>query len=398
MNICIVSREYPPETMWGGIGTFTWNLAHGLKEIGHQVDVVCLTLGAEQTLDDDGITVHRVRSAKIPFSNKTWWDFTRFALTPFALTWSYRVMKKVSTLHATKKFNAIDFPEHIGEGFFSVLLQKWPSFVRLYTPLSLIGELGLQRSTSALDYFCIKLMEKSSIQRARGVNSPSRNLANLVSHRFHCQRPISIIYNPIDTVQFSPTAVRHSSSHIEVLFAGRLEDRKGVHILAKTIPTVVKAVPQVRFTLLGRDCAGPSGAGSMKAFITKELQHAGVLDHVRFIDPVPYTELVSCYRAADLVVVPSLYDNSPYTCLEALACGVPVVGTTAGGMPEYISHGVNGLVVPPAAPEPLAQALITLATDADLRAAYGLDAREKTLQTFARTVIAAEMSAFYQKP
>lgn len=397
MNICIVSREYPPETMWGGIGTFTWNLAHGLKEIGHQVDVVCLTLGAEQVLDDDGITVHRVPSVKIPFSDRTWWDFTRYALTPFALTWSYRVMKKVTELHAVKKFEAIDFPEHIGEGFCSMLLRDWPAFVRLYTPLSLIGELGLRRSTSILDYFCIKLLEKSSIHRARGVNSPSSNLAGLVSRRFRYRRPISIIYNPIDTEKFSPGPARPSSPHVEVLFVGRLEDRKGVHILARAIPAVVRAVPQVRFTLLGRDCSDPAGHGSMKAHLINELQSAGVLDYVRFADPVPYTELVNCYRAADLMVVPSLYDNSPYTCLEALACGVPVVGTTAGGMPEYISHGVNGLVVPPADPELLAEALISLAADAGLRAQYSRSAREATLHTFARTIIAAKMVAFYQQ-
>ena len=399
MKICIVSREYPPETLWGGIGTFTYNLAHGLKNIGHDVDVVSFTLGQDALQYDDGITIHRISSPKIPFSKITWWSFSKYSLFPFSLLYSYKIMKKIDSLYEGRRYDAIDFPEHIGEGFFSILFQRWPSLVRLYTPLSLIGELGLRRSTNYFDYFLFGIMEKVSIKKATIVNSPSRNLAALVADKFKFDGEISIVYNPIDTDKFAPKKEYHQpdSKTVKVLFVGRLEDRKGAHILAHTIPKIIGAGKQVQFTLLGRDCYGVDGVSSMKDYISDILSREGGLDNVRFLDPVPYHLLVEQYLAADIMVVPSLYDNSPYTCLEAMSCGLPVVGTSAGGMPEYIDNGISGIIVPPGDPDALSKAIIELVDDAEKRKNIGSAARSKALSVFKREVIAKEITKLYSR-
>lgn len=399
MKICIVSREYPPETLWGGIGTFTYNLAHGLKNIGHDVDVICFTLAQDAIQDDEGITIYRISSPKMPFSKKTWWDFGKYSLFPFALFYSYKIMKKIDSLYEERRYDVIDFPEHIGEGFFSILFKRWPSLVRLYTPLSLIGELGLKKSTNFIDYFLFGIMEKYSIKKATIVNSPSRNLAALVADKFKFKGEISILYNPIDTDKFAPKK-EHSqpdSKTVNVLFAGRLEDRKGAHILARAIPKVIGAGKQVQFTLLGRDCDGVNGVSSMKDYIVSVLSREGGLDNVQFIDPVPYHLLVEQYLAADIMVVPSLYDNSPYTCLEAMSCGVPVIGTSAGGMPEYIDDGISGIIVPPNDAEALARAIVELVDDPEKRKDYGTAARNKTLSSFKREIVAKEITKLYSR-
>jgi glycosyltransferase involved in cell wall biosynthesis len=397
LKICIVSREYPPETLWGGIGTFTYNLAHGLKNIGHEVDIVCLTLANESRQEDEGITVHRISSPKIPFTNKTWWDFARHSLFPFSLLYSYKVMKKIEALSKAQHYDAIDFPEHIGEGFFSILCHRWPSFVRLYTPLSLIGELGLRRSTNYLDYFLFGLIEKYSIMKSTIVNSPSRNLANLVADKFKYKRDIHIIHNPIDTDKFAPQKNRRNRTHgvVNVLFTGRLEDRKGAHVLAHAIPLVLKSLTAIQFTFLGSDCPGIDGVPSMKNYIIGMLQEKGGLKNIIFHAPVPYNELADYYCAADIMVVPSLYDNSPYTCLEAMSCGIPVIGTSAGGMPEYIDNGICGIIVPPNDSESLARAILELALDKKKRIRYGLAARHKVLTVFKREIIAEKITKLY---
>ena len=398
LKICIVSREYPPETLWGGIGTFTYNLAHGLKNIGHDVDVVCLTLGSELRQDDEGVSVYRISSPKIPFVNKTWWDFAKYSLFPFSFLYSYKVMKKIECLNKEKHYDAVDFPEHIGEGFFSILFQRWPSLVRLYTPLSLIGELGLRRSTNYLDYFLFGLIEKYSIKKSTIVNSPSRNLANLVADKFKFTGDIQIIYNPIDTDKFAPSKnpLDDNRKTINILFVGRLEDRKGAHVLAHAIPLVVKSHASVQFTLLGSDCPGIDGEPSMKNYIIDVLREKGGLNNTTFHAPVPYHELVDYYCAADIMVVPSLYDNSPYTCLEAMSCGVPVIGTSAGGMPEYIDNGKCGIVVPPNDSESLARAILELTSDQRKRIQYGLAARHKVLTVFKQEIIAQKITKLYR--
>ena len=397
LRICIVSREYPPETLWGGIGTFTYNLAHGLKNIGHEIDVVCFTLGNESQQDDEGIAVHRISSPRIPFTKKTWWDFAKYALFPFSLLYSYKVMKKIESLSQEKQYDAVDFPEHIGEGFFSVFFHRWPSLVRLYTPLSIIGALGLRRSTNFVDYFLFGLLEKFSIEKSTIVNSPSKNLANLVSDKFNFKGDIRIIYNPIDTDKFSPctNSIDKNRETVKVLFVGRLEDRKGAHILARAIPFVVKSNASVHFTMLGSDCPGIDGVSSMKDYITDLLRDSGCLDRIAFHAPVPYHELVEHYRNADIMVVPSLYDNSPYTCLEAMSCGIPVIGTSAGGMPEYIDNGKCGIIVPPGDADCLAKAILELSIDHGKRVEYGAQARKKVLSVFNREVVAGQMTLLY---
>lgn len=397
LKICIVSREYPPETLWGGIGTFTYNLAHGLKNIGHDMDVVCLTLGNELRQDDEGVSVYRISSPKIPFVNKTWWDFTKYSLFPFSFLYSYKVMKKIECLNKEKHYDAVDFPEHIGEGFFSILFRRWPSLVRLYTPLSLIGELGLRRSTNYLDYFLVGLIEKYSIKKSTFVNSPSRNLADLVADKFKFNGDIRIIYNPIDTDRFAPPkdSLNKNREKIKVLFVGRLEDRKGAHVLAHAIPLVVKSHASVQFTFLGSDCPGINGEPSMKNYIINLLQDRGALNNVTFHAPVPYHELAAHYCEADIMVVPSLYDNSPYTCLEAMSCGVPVIGTSAGGMPEYVDHGKCGIIIPPNDSESLAKAILELSLDQGKRNRYGQAARQKVLTVFKREIIAKNITELY---
>jgi glycosyltransferase involved in cell wall biosynthesis len=397
LNICIVSREYPPETLWGGIGTFTYNLAHGLNNIGHKVHVVAFTLGEDSSSDDNGIDIHRISSPKSPFKGKTLWDHVPTALSPFAFFYSHKIQKKIESLHKDKKFDVIDFPEHIGEGFFSIRKKLLPSLVRLYTPLSLIGLLGLQRTTNWFDYYLFGLMEKSSIRRATVVNSPSKALAELVKKEFRVKSEIEIIYNPINTDLFAPKSniIKQASDVVKVLFVGELTDRKGLHVLARAIPIVTKKVEKVRFTILGNDREGVEGFKSMKEFMLCIFNREGVTGQVEFIGRVPYERLPDIYNGADISVVPSLYDNSPYTCLEALSCGLPVVGTSAGGMPEYIDNGENGLIVPPNNPNALAEALIELSLDAEKRKLYSNNARKKAVSVFKREEVAKKITALY---
>ncbi len=397
LNICIVSREYPPETLWGGIGTFTYNLAHGLNSIGHNVDIVAFTPGQESHSDDEGISVYRISSPRLPLDKRTLWEYCVIALFPFAFFYSLKIKKKIEELDATRHYDVIDFPEHIGEGFFTVRANKYPSFVRLYTPLSLIGKLGLHRVSNVLDYYLLGLIEKSSIKRATVVNSPSNNLAQFVKKEFRVERNIELIYNPIDTDRFSPkpTAEESTDEILKVLFVARLLDRKGAHILARAVPKVVEKVKNVKFIIIGNDDRGVEGFKSMKEFMLHVFKENDVMEFVEFIDWVPYDKLEEVYRGADISILPALYDNSPYTCLEAMSCGVPVIATTAGGMPEYVDDGKNGIIIAPNDVDALAEALKELLSDAKKRRDYGIKAREKAVREFKREVVAKKITRLY---
>jgi len=121
----------------------------------------------------------------------------------------------------------------------------------------------------------------------------------------------------------------------------------------------------------------------------------GVQEKVMLKAPVPYDDLPKIYNNADILVVPSLYDNSPYTCLEAMSCGVPVVGTSAGGMPEYIDDGQNGLIIPPEDVDALVAAVVRLAEDKDRLVEFGESAREKAVREFEREAVAEKITKLY---
>ena len=105
--------------------------------------------------------------------------------------------------------------------------------------------------------------------------------------------------------------------------------------------------------------------------------------------------MASLYAAADVFVAPSLEDNLPNTVIESMAAGTPVVAYAAGGIPEIIDHGVNGLTAPTGEPARLADALRTMVSDTALRAELGLRAREKVLRVFTRELAAEAYSELY---
>jgi hypothetical protein len=131
--------------------------------------------------------------------------------------------------------------------------------------------------------------------------------------------------------------------------------------------------------------------------LKKSLTAAKVLKNVTFTGRVPLQELPTYYRDADICVVPSAYDNSPYSCLEAMSCGTPVIASDAGGAKEYLEHGVSGLVVPAKNAKALAQSIISLLKDEELRHRLGANARERVLKKFQRNTIAQDTVELYRE-
>jgi glycosyltransferase involved in cell wall biosynthesis len=117
---------------------------------------------------------------------------------------------------------------------------------------------------------------------------------------------------------------------------------------------------------------------------------------VEFTGPVDRDRLPALYASAAVCLIPSLYENFPYTCLEAMACGCAVVASAVGGIPEIITDQVDGLLVPPACPEALAAAVSRLLSDPPLRRQLGAQARSNVCNRFSRRVICAETVRAYQ--
>ena len=97
------------------------------------------------------------------------------------------------------------------------------------------------------------------------------------------------------------------------------------------------------------------------------------------------------------LLAPSRYESFGLVFVEAMAFAKPVIGCAAGGVPEVVADGENGLLVPPDDPAVLADAIERLVADESLRNRLGLRSRERYLSQFTQTVMASQIEAFYQR-
>jgi glycosyltransferase involved in cell wall biosynthesis len=151
-----------------------------------------------------------------------------------------------------------------------------------------------------------------------------------------------------------------------VLYAGKLSAGKGTPVLLEALDRIAAAVPGARFVLAGK--------GGMPIPARPDLHVLGVL---------PQTELFALYRAADVVVVPSVWPEPlSRVLLEAMRIGRPVVATAVGGTPDAVEHGATGLLVPRQDAEALAKAVIELLLDPERRERMGRAAAERARRAF----------------
>jgi D-inositol-3-phosphate glycosyltransferase len=151
---------------------------------------------------------------------------------------------------------------------------------------------------------------------------------------------------------------------------GRLDPQKGQEEFLRSLPLVLKEHSDVFYVILGEETRGEEGFRRRLVNLSYEL---GVQERVRFL---PFTENVPEFMAAiDVFVMPSYSETFGLVLIEAMAMGKPVVATGAGGVPEIVEDGRDGLLIPPRDEKALAEAISLLLKNSSLR---------KTLSTYAR--------------
>jgi MMP alpha-(1->4)-mannosyltransferase len=146
---------------------------------------------------------------------------------------------------------------------------------------------------------------------------------------------------------------------------------------------------QVELVVIGK----PRPGGRVDQAITR----LGLSGAVRCVSGISDAELGRLYGEAEVAVVPSLYEGFSLPAVEAMACGVPVVATTGGALPEVVGrHGETALLVPPDDPGALAGAIARLLGDAELRARLGAAGRQRVLQHFTWEVTARGTAECYE--
>lgn len=383
LHICLVSREYPPETGWGGIGTYAYHLAYGLADKGHKVYVICQGLNGEREYKDNNVHIYRINHPTV-FTYKA--KLREFALR---LEYSRRIHQKICELAKHHPIDIIEGPNLSAELFTQSFFRKAPIVTRLHTHYVEVIQFCDWPITFDRQISC--WLEDAVILRSDLVTCSTRAHAELVASEVGISPdkfkiiPMGV---PLPELNHRP---KSKSDSAVVLFVGRLEKRKGVHILIKAIPYILEEIPRAKFLIIGKDTLlnvhnslfNGTQDISFKSLILKELPEQ-YLSQVSFLGYVEPKSLDFYFRICDLFVAPSLYESCGLVYLEAMSYAKPVIGCGVGGVPEVIQDGVTGLLVPPEDPESLALAIATLLKDKDRRFEMGKMARKCIETNFTR--------------
>lgn len=176
-----------------------------------------------------------------------------------------------------------------------------------------------------------------------------------------------IIPNGIDLEHFSPNVKpmeQFMDGKINLLFVSRLEKRKGLEYLLKAYRLIKPDYPDIRLIIVG------PGTRLRKKY--EKMVADAELEDVIFTGAVDYQDLPRYYKSADIFCAPATgHESFGIILLEAMATGKPVVASSISGYSTVVSHGVDGLLVPPKQEVPLAQAISTLIRSEELRKKMG---------------------------
>jgi glycosyltransferase involved in cell wall biosynthesis len=178
-----------------------------------------------------------------------------------------------------------------------------------------------------------------------------------------------------------------------ILCPARLRPLKGILTLLQAFAMVHRDFPQARLRIAGETHVYPDYAAQCREYVQRE----GLTDAVEFLGWQNEQTMRSEYSRAAIMVLASQQENAPLSIVEAMASRRPVVATRVGGIPSLVSEGRTGLLVPPNAPEPLAQALICLLRDPALAREMGQEGRAEALRRFHPDAVAEQTAALYHR-
>jgi glycosyltransferase involved in cell wall biosynthesis len=403
-TIVLISRDYPPGHK-GGIATFVKNLAESLAAQGQQVHVITESDGSCHVSLKNGVWVH---SMTVRHQQRTSAAEAR-AIPQHIWNWCATALAETRRIATLRTIDVVEAPVWDCEGAALLLHGSWPLVTSLQTTLKfwLQGHPELGNDPQWMHDFGTPMLalERELMRNAHAVRAIShairREIENAYAFEFNPAR-LQVVPLGMHETDDTPAAAAPASPHrlappLTVLFVGRLEERKGIDVLLAAIPRLLEAQPQLRFRILGDHTLPQPGSPLTyrDAWLARH-RKASWLKQVTFEGWVDDASLQAAYRDCDVFVAPSRFESFGLVFLEAMRMGKPVIGCDAGGMPEVVGAGVNGLLPPPGDSEALAEAILRLVESATLRSAMGQAGRVRFLQHFTAHRMAAASKPLFE--
>jgi len=301
----------------------------------------------------------------------------------------------LTKLERRHHYDVVEMPECGAEGLLINNVNRWYTVVKFHSPAQLFMRYF---DVEPMDITVCSLLEKLAFRRASQFSSGSQFLAQQVTSKLSVRRPIRVIPNGIDLELFNAAEqvdVRKKfgipRGRLMIFFSGRMERVKGIH-LCKEIAASILEQYEVAFVFAGRDQFNYMSQTLLPFLKTKRLRGS-----VHYLGKLDLKEVRSCLKQTDIFLLPSVWENCPYSCLEAMAAGRAIVSSDAGGMPELICDNENGILARTEDPGSYVAALKKLIESRWLREKLGVAARQTVEKSFTDVHIASLSADFYRE-
>ena len=355
MKIIHIHPHYWPAV--GGQENVVKALAEGMVKLGHEVHVIASTYRAEgrpREEEMNGVQVHRVKSIRIVYADLTYPLYIPNAILKDADVVHGHTQNSLFVLKLVKE--AKKYGPKIAMDFMAIdTFNQHPNpLIRLVGPY--YGKYTLTNALKVSDIKLVRAIRDGILLKTKyGVDAyflpdgideeliTAPNYAELFKSQYHIDAPF-------------------------VLFLGRLDKLKGIDILIKAMSLVREKAPELKAVI-----AGPGDQRPYKTLAEK----LGIKNHIIFTGPLQGEIKIGAIDASLTLTHPSLRETFPLVVMEAWAREKPVVTTPVGDIPYRVKHGKNGILIPPRNPKALADAIILLFQDENLRKKLGTSGRRQ---------------------
>ena len=394
---------YRSQPYGGGQGVYLRYLSKGLVDAGHSVDVISgppyphldprVRLIELPSLDlfENGLLSLRPHHLK-SLTNIIEWTSKLTGGFAEPYTFGRRAVKYLR--EHRDDYDLVHDNQSLSYGMLELQRMGIPLVTTVHHPITSDLRIALNAARSAWERLLIRRwhsflnMQKKVVKDLRNVVTVSDCSRQDIARDFGLQPAgISLVYNGIDTDIFKPIEGVERRPLRLMATCSADAPLKGTRYLLRAYARLLETYPQLELLLVSK----PQPGGKTEKLVKK----LGLENKIQFVSGISTEQMVHYYAEASIAVVPSVYEGFGLPAGEAMACGVPVVATDGGALPEVV--GDAGVIVPAKNVDAMAAAIDELLRDPARRQVLGDAGRERILDKFCWQVCAREMSQYYRE-
>ena len=258
-------------------------------------------------------------------------------------------------------------------------------FSRLITPENIISDLvakkllkkkivvclpGSSKTGKSLRLWIYRVFLKLTLKNADAIIASSESVQKYYQKsykKYMNHSKLFVIRPPVNIERFNSDSIEKS---LDILCVSRINPIKSIETIIEAIPYIIKSTPKVKLKIVG-PIQDNQYYDTLKNLVSK----LRCENNVDFVGPVPYEKITEYYNLAKTFIMTGKEEGQANSTLEAMACGIPVIVTPSGILPELIQDGVNGFLIDYNQPEILAKKISLLLSDEQYRQKIGREAR-----------------------